>query len=60
MSATGLDVLDKTAQATHLWLDEIMPGPDLFQPVRFQPVRRMWPESPTELDIQQPNDASRP
>lgn len=30
MSATGLDVFDKTVQATNLWLDEIMDqiGPD--------------------------------
>lgn len=30
MSATGLDVFDKTLQTTHIWLDEIMEeiGPD--------------------------------
>jgi uncharacterized protein (DUF2267 family) len=30
MSATGLDVFDKTLQTTHIWLDEIMAeiGPD--------------------------------
>jgi uncharacterized protein (DUF2267 family) len=30
MSATGLDVFDKTLQTTHIWLDEIMKelGPD--------------------------------
>src|SRR5919109_4730896 len=30
MSATGLDVFDKTLQSTHLWLDDIMTeiGPD--------------------------------
>jgi uncharacterized protein (DUF2267 family) len=30
MSATGLDVFDKTLQTTHIWLDEIMRdlGPD--------------------------------
>jgi uncharacterized protein (DUF2267 family) len=30
MSATGLDVFDKTLQTTHSWLDEIMTkiGPD--------------------------------
>jgi uncharacterized protein (DUF2267 family) len=30
MSATGLDVFDKTLQSTHIWLDEIMAeiGPD--------------------------------
>ena len=30
MSATGLDVFDKTLQTTHLWLNEIMDvtGPD--------------------------------
>ena len=30
MSATGLDVLDKTLQTTNIWLDEIMAklGPD--------------------------------
>jgi uncharacterized protein (DUF2267 family) len=30
MSATGLDVFDKTLQSTHIWLDEIMRevGPD--------------------------------
>lgn len=30
MSATGLDVIDKTLQTTHIWLDEIMEqtGPD--------------------------------
>ena len=30
MSATGLDVFDKTLQTTHTWLDEIMNdlGPD--------------------------------
>ncbi len=30
MSATGLDVFDKTLQTTHIWLDELMAenGPD--------------------------------
>ena len=30
MSATGLDVFDKTLQTTHIWLDELMGeiGPD--------------------------------
>ena len=32
MSATGLDVFDKTLQTTHIWLDELMQdesiGPD--------------------------------
>ena len=30
MSATGLDVFDKTVQTTNIWLDEIMArmGPD--------------------------------
>ncbi|TIR27974.1 MAG: DUF2267 domain-containing protein, partial [Mesorhizobium sp.] len=30
MSATGLDVFDKTLQTTNIWLDEIMAemGPD--------------------------------
>jgi hypothetical protein len=30
MSATGLDVFDKTIQTTNIWLDEIMDemGPD--------------------------------
>src|SRR5215207_3528430 len=30
MSATGLDVFDKTLQSTHIWLDELMQeiGPD--------------------------------
>lgn len=30
MSATGLDIFDKTLQSTHIWLDEIMAelGPD--------------------------------
>jgi uncharacterized protein (DUF2267 family) len=30
MSATGLDIFDKTLQSTHIWLDEIMQvvGPD--------------------------------
>jgi len=24
MSATGLDIFDKTLQTTHIWLDELM------------------------------------
>jgi hypothetical protein len=27
MSATGLDVFDKTLQSTHIWLDELRSGP---------------------------------
>ena len=39
MSATGLDVFDKTLQTTNIWLDEIMAklGPDR-QGRRFEPA----------------------
>jgi uncharacterized protein (DUF2267 family) len=53
MSATGLDVFDKTLQITHIWLDEIMEelGPDRQVAWRSlgAVLRAMRDRIPTEL-----------
>ena len=56
MSATGLEVFDKTVQTTTLWLEEInCSDPDQVANVRgalSKPVRRLWPDSATDLKEQ--------
>lgn len=45
MSATGLDVFDKSLQTTNGWLKEIMEavGPDRRRALRAE-LRRLWPD----------------
>ena len=55
MSATGLDVFDKTLQITHTWLDELMTviGPDrkVAWHVLGAVLRRLRDRVPTELAV---------
>jgi uncharacterized protein (DUF2267 family) len=55
MSATGLDVFDKTLQTTHIWLDELMQeiGPDRWVAwhVLGAVLRRLRDRLPVELAV---------
>ena len=55
MSATGLDVFDKTLQTTNIWLDEIMAehGPDrqLAWKVLSVVLRKLRDRVPLELSV---------
>lgn len=68
MSATGLDVFDKTLQTTHIWLDQIMEKLGQVPEGRVRKVRgslpkdvrNMWPsQKPTEPESHRSEESER-